>query len=173
MIETYKPTVQESLIFAKTSSQIEGEESNEACRDHLQAWEYVKGQQTLTSTIILEIHRILQQTIRPDIAGSFRTCDVYVGGYSAPSYPINISLLNDWIAKYHDPECFEKESDVDGSIRVAHVEFERIHPFEDGNGRVGRIIMNWHRIMNNLPLLIIYPGKEQLSYYQWFDEENK
>ena len=42
-----------------------------------------------------------------------------------------------------------------------HIEFERIHPFEDGNGRTGRIITNAHLLNNNLaPIIISSPMKE-------------
>jgi Fic family protein len=47
------------------------------------------------------------------------------------------------------------------------VAFERIHPFRDGNGRVGRIIMNAQRLQAGLPILII-PASERRLYYEWF-----
>jgi len=49
-----------------------------------------------------------------------------------------------------------------------YIEFEEIHPFEDGNGRTGRILMNLQRIKLGLSLLIIHEGKEQMEYYKWF-----
>lgn len=167
-MDAYKPTIQESLEFAKTSSEIEGETSTEAYRDHLQAWEYARGFSSLTLEKVLECHRLLQQTLRPDIAGKLRDVDVMVGGRVCPPHHIAAALLDGWISKYGDASVFAKEPDVDGVIRIAHVEFEHIHPFEDGNGRVGRILMNWHRIMNNIPPLIVHPGDEQYEYYKWF-----
>ena len=52
--------------------------------------------------------------------------------------------------------------------KTLHVKYEKIHPFVDGNGRTGRIFMNWWRIKNNLPILVIHEGKEQMDYYKWF-----
>jgi len=49
-----------------------------------------------------------------------------------------------------------------------HVAFEDIHPFVDGNGRVGRILYNIHRIKLGLPIHIIHEGEEQKEYYKWF-----
>jgi len=54
-------------------------------------------------------------------------------------------------------------------IKLSHIEFENIHPFEDGNGRVGRILMNIQCLNAGLPLLVIHTGKEQQKYYTWFD----
>ena len=53
-------------------------------------------------------------------------------------------------------------------IKQWHIRFEKIHPFEDGNGRVGRIIMNYQRLKQGLPLLVIHVGEEQQEYYEWF-----
>ena len=169
MSEKYLPSVGESIQFATGSSKIEGEHSPEAIRDHLQAWEYARSWGTSTSLDkILKCHKILQQNLRPDIAGKLRTVDVRVGTRRCPDPSSVPYLLEEWINKYSDPKVFEKEIDVDGAIRMAHVEFEEIHPFEDGNGRVGRCILNWHSIMNNMPLFIVEPGEKQMQYYEWF-----
>ncbi len=49
-----------------------------------------------------------------------------------------------------------------------HVMYERIHPFLDGNGRTGRIFMNWTRVKRcKLPVLVI-KEEERQEYYKWF-----
>ena len=53
-------------------------------------------------------------------------------------------------------------------IKKLHVDFEKIHPFADGNGRVGRILMNVQMINSGLPLITIHEGIEQQEYYRWF-----
>lgn len=50
-----------------------------------------------------------------------------------------------------------------------HVEYEIIHPFVDGNGRTGRMFMNWERLKGGLPILVIHEGEEQQEYYKWFN----
>ena len=66
----------------------------------------------------------------------------------------------DFDMDFDTPE--EKEQAKEAYIRAFyereakfHIEFERIHPFEDGNGRTGRIITNAHLLHNNLAPIII------------------
>ena len=52
-----------------------------------------------------------------------------------------------------------------------HIRFEKIHPFVDGNGRTGRILMWWHEIKNGQePTLIRSNEADRHYYYQWFQE---
>jgi fido (protein-threonine AMPylation protein) len=60
-----------------------------------------------------------------------------------------------------------------GYPKEAHVMIEHIHPFQDGNGRVFRILYNIHRVNIGEKIQIIHadwPKKngEQAEYYQWF-----
>ena len=55
------------------------------------------------------------------------------------------------------------------NTKMIHVIFEKIHPFRDGNGRVGRILYNIHRLLVGLPIHIIHEGVEQMEYYKWFE----
>ena len=56
-----------------------------------------------------------------------------------------------------------KAGDVMEALAIAHAEFERIHPFLDGNGRTGRLIINLMLVRMGYPPLIIY--KRQRSKY--------
>jgi Fic family protein len=51
--------------------------------------------------------------------------------------------------------------------KEAHIEFEYIHPFVDGNGRVGRMVYNAHRLLLGQPIHIIEES-EKNEYYKWF-----
>ena len=53
------------------------------------------------------------------------------------------------------------------AIRQGHIDFETIHPFEDGNGRTGRMLMSWQRKKAGLEPLLIR-ASERWEYYQWF-----
>ncbi len=64
-----------------------------------------------------------------------------------------------------------KNIEVCNFIKNSHIFFEKLHPFEDGNGRTGRILMNLQKLNEELPLLIIHEGEEQMEYYKWFKEK--
>ncbi len=145
--------------FLTESNKIEEVNSFKADLESMMAWTYLITQNELSYQTIIETHRILMEGLRPDIAGCLRNINVRVGLWHAPNPGQVRRMLIQWIDK---PKT-EKE------IKKAHIAFEKIHPFEDGNGRVGRILMNWQRVKNNLPLLIIHTGKGQREYYKWFN----
>lgn len=169
MLKNNKPTVEESIDFAKYSSQIEGEYSNEAYRDHLDAWDKTRSWgNTISLNKLLDCHKELLKTLRPDIAGKLRNVDVWIGGKPCPSPYKAAAMLEEWIKKYKNVNVFNGAEDIEEAIWQAHIEYENIHPFEDGNGRTGRCIMNWQRMMHGLPIIIIHPGVEQMEYYKRF-----
>lgn len=104
---------------------------------------------------ILKIHGILMNGIIDD-AGSFRKHAVRILGSNVPTanYLKIPDLIEDLVNKF-------KIKDVIGSIAKFHSDFEKIHPFSDGNGRVGRLIMMAMLLENNLPPAVI---KQQKKY---------
>ena len=58
----------------------------------------------------------------------------------------------------------------DPFAKAAYIMFliSEVHPFIDGNGRTGRIFMNWWRVKNGLPILVIKETARQ-EYYKWFN----
>jgi fido (protein-threonine AMPylation protein) len=64
--------------------------------------------------------------------------------------------MENWLAEY-----------AEMGWRDAHVRFEHIHPFVDGNGRLGRMLMNWQRKQEGLDILVIEDAKKH-EYYEWF-----
>lgn len=150
--------------FLEESNHIEGEYSDEALYDAKQTWIMAKVyiKYPISLDYILDLHRRLMKRLNTRIAGKIRDCAVYIGGDCRDQSKKDIiKQLNDWCKVFSAPNT-EKE------IKEAHVMFELIHPFEDGNGRIGRILMNLQRIKAKLPILIIHVGKEQMDYYKWF-----
>lgn len=160
------------IQFLIASNAIENERSVEALEDADKAWQYAMTLKNLTVHDILEIHRLLMQRLNPRIAGALRKVGVRVGNRVCPNPGSVRRMLNQWLPQ----GSIELRNDIKGIkediCQLTHVDFEKIHPFEDGNGRVGRILFNWHRLKNGLPLMIIHEGKEQQEYYTWFHEKS-
>lgn len=123
--------------------------------------------EVLSKDSILLLHRMLIENIKEEIAGRFRLSGEYVrvGTHIAPA-PENIEQLIDEI-------LIEYSSDQTSYFldRIAkfHLDFETIHPFNDGNGRIGRLLVNCQFSSFGFPGIIIR-NKEKLQYEFSFNE---
>ncbi len=169
------------IEFLKESNAIEGEYSEVSLEDSKQAWTMAKlyAKEDFSIDYILAIHRRVMKRVNPRIAGRLREVNVGVRtkeGFkeATPHYYVK-EKLREWCHNWNILIKPIKGKKVWREIlcQNLHIKFEKIHPFEDGNGRVGRILMNIHRLNVRLPLLIIHEGKEQQEYYEWFKERRK
>ena len=160
------------LTFLKESNAIEGVFDPDSLKQATIAWEFLKGQDKLTASVILRVHKtlMLHQKLYPDEKGYYRKIKVYVGGREGlnvlkiPEAMENLIMnMNDLV----DNGKNESQRFLEGMIKAHHVRYEKIHPFVDGNGRTGRMFMNWERLRLGLPLLTIY-DKDKQEYYKWF-----
>ncbi len=119
--------------------------------------------------MILLLHKMLLSNIRDEIAGRFRNLDewVKVGNHIAFD-PKNIEEeLEKMLINYQ----ISNEDNMIKRIAKLHLTFENIHPFVDGNGRIGRIINNYCLIRENyVPINIKFIDRRQ--YYDAFNEFN-
>lgn len=164
-----QPTANEIETFLLESNAIEGEYSDSALEDAQDAWKYAISLELLNVGDFLRIHQLLMKRLRPDIAGKYRTCDVWIGGNKRKYFGQEVleSQLSEVAGMIMNSFRLEDSDRID-ACKNTHVLFETVHPFEDGNGRTGRIIYNWHRLKLGLPLHIIHEGEEQQEYYKWF-----
>lgn len=123
--------------------------------------------QEVTPKLILFLHKMLISGINDNIAGRFREKNEYVkvGNHIAPAPEHLERMIEEAIEKFN--------TDVDehflDKIARFHLEFETIHPFNDGNGRIGRVLMNYHFLRFGFPTMII-PYKDRKSYYESFTQ---
>lgn len=109
---------------------------------------------------IIRIHRELMENI--DVRTGYRTTDVRVikanfKATPAPYVKTDMQILIDWYEKHR------KELHPIVLAVIFHHKFEKIHPFMDGNGRTGRVLMNYILIKNEYPPIIIY-NKDRQAY---------
>ena len=121
--------------------------------------------------LILKLHKTLLTNIRDEIAGRFRSGKewVRVGTHIGANPEFVNGLMHDLVRDYNSDngEYFLEK------ITYFHAEFENIHPFGDGNGRIGRLLTNEQLDMLGLPPIII-PNKSKFDeYYPALDEYTK
>lgn len=119
---------------------------------------------------ILLLHKMLIANIRDDIAGRFRQEKEYVrvGGHIACAPKEVRPLLEDMLNNYHA----KNHENIIKRIARLHLAFEHIHPFVDGNGRIGRTINNYLLIREGfVPINIKFIDRKK--YYDAFKEFDK
>lgn len=130
--------------------------------------EYIRTklpQLELTKENILLFHQMLMGNISDVIAGRFRARGEYVRvGIEIAPAPEHIERrIEELLAEYSS----DLESYFVDKIAKFHLEFETIHPFNDGNGRIGRVLMNLQLQKLGFPGVIIR-NKEKDDYYDTF-----
>lgn len=124
-------------------------------------------EQELTFEMILSLHKMLISNIRDDIAGRFRTDNEYVrvGSHIAPAPQEVVERLEKMLVQYNSTS----HENIIKRIARLHLTFEYIHPFVDGNGRIGRVINNYLLIREGfVPVNIQFIDRKM--YYEAFNE---
>ncbi|MCD4704535.1 Fic family protein [bacterium] len=123
--------------------------------------------------VMLFFHKILLSNINSDIAGRFRRGDEFVRvGAHIGAVPKDIkNFLENLIIEYKA----NNQEHIIKRISKLHLGFESIHPFIDGNGRIGRVINNFLLIREGyVPINIKYINRaEYYDAFQEFDQNKK
>jgi Fic family protein len=134
--------------------------------NHFVAFDYLLDtlQESLSSGIIKEFHRILKSgtadALKPwFVVGNWKKLPNEVGG-AKTTKPENVGTaikqLNEWY--------LNRENATIRDVVEFHYRFEMIHPFQDGNGRVGRLILFRECLKNNIVPFIIDETHKQFYY---------
>ena len=124
-------------------------------------------EQELTLDGLLLLHKMLISNIRDDVAGRFRQDGewVRVAGHIAPDPKEVVGRLEKMLAAYNA----SSHENIIKRIALLHLTFEYIHPFVDGNGRIGRVINNYLLIREGfVPVNIKFIDRKM--YYDAFNE---
>ena len=158
------PETEKILLQLEVSRHISLREVFET-KNLAQVYGYIKktaSQQPLTIDMILLLHKMLLTNIRDEVAGRFRKEGemVRVGNHiGLPSEFIHIRI-QELLTHYNS----EITTPFIHNIAQLHAEFESIHPFVDGNGRIGRVLNNYLLIREGFPPIIVR-NKEKETYY--------
>jgi Fic family protein len=128
----------------------------------------IKSQEKeIDKELMLLLHQMLIGSIDDSISGRFRKLGEYVrvGTHIAPA-PEHIDLMLDMALQE-----YAKELDAYFLEKIAkfHLDFETIHPFNDGNGRIGRVLISYQLLRMGLVPIIIR-DKEKAEYYKAFSD---
>ena len=130
----------------------------------------IVAKEPLSISLIREIHFELTKgtydmrryIVNGERPGEFKHHDYVTGRHEVGSYPEDVEQdLQDLISEIIDNEG----KDVLTIAAYFHACFENIHPFADGNGRVGRTLLNYYLLTHNVSPVIIYE-EDRKEYYR-------
>ena len=170
-----------TLTLQETAMVLEGITIDQKpLKDHLEAvghkdaflyvQDIVSNKMPLTEFVIKNIHSLVLMN-KPEDKGVYRRVPVRImGAYTEPVQPYMIEpKITEILAEN------EKRKDTMNIIeRVArfHLEFESIHPFIDGNGRTGRLLLNFELMQNGYPPINV-KFTDRKRYYDAFDSYSR
>lgn len=147
-------------------------------KDHLEAldhydairWvrELARDETPVTESVVRNLHRLVMQRSAPEMAGQYATLARYVrtetGRHDFPS-PVEIApLMGDFGRWLAEADCSAE------AAFAAHLRLVRIHPFQDGNGRTGRLLMNLLLLRGGYPPVAVRP-EDRLEYIRALQAE--
>jgi Fic family protein len=156
---------------------------------HAQGDQGSRGDKLVTITEIREIHRLAMSPVwevepHPDATlaeapGGFREHEIraFAGGMTPPSWTDVNAQLTSWVDRVN---AFGADvaagavapRELAVALGEAHAAFERLHPFLDGNGRAGRLVLNLLLVRLGFPPAIIFK-RDRDRYLQALDQADK
>jgi len=162
---TYAETY--AILYNDNSFKIQGKEPREIYEaiNHKSAlelvFESIKKNNNLDERFIKQLNETINKNIKDTVG--YRKVQVFIrGSEHIPPSPEKIpNLMNYYIYNYNN-----EIEDIFTKIARYHIEFETIHPFEDGNGRTGRLLINYELLKNDIPPVVI-TKEERVEYFEF------
>ena len=136
---------------------------------HKDAFNYmadlVKEKAPLSENVIKQIHTLVLAD-KPEDRGVYRKVEVNIMG--AKHKTANPFQIQEKMEKLIKDFNADKETNIIRKLALFHINFEAIHPFIDGNGRTGRLLVNFELMKNGYPPIDIKYA-DRKAYYDAFD----
>jgi Fic family protein/DNA-binding XRE family transcriptional regulator len=132
-------------------------------------FDHIAKKEKIDEALVLKLHSILMNGVRPD-AGAYRNHAVRITGVNLPTanYVSVPKLVKELMKK-----VLGKTNDIISLSANVHSKFEQVHPFSDGNGRVGRLLMNAMLLEANFAPTVILQQQKQLYYTYLYKAQTK
>ncbi len=168
-----------TLTLKETKVALEGiTVGGKSVKEHLEAinhneaiqylYQLVKNKENISEWQIKQIHALILKHIDSKNAGAYRKENVLISGaeHTLPDYIIVSDEMKKLVQNYQ--ETWPQLHPVERSARL-HIEFVKIHPFVDGNGRTARLIQNFELMKTGFPPIVI-EKENRLEYYNALDK---
>jgi Fic family protein len=140
---------------------------------HMRVYELmINNHQRLSIELIKSWHNELFHNTKPIYAGDFRNGPVAIAGskYIPPTSRDEIDILMDDLLRWYEDALKLKKNPV-YIAAILHLRFVSIHPFEDGNGRITRLLMNYVLFHHQYPMFDLNPT-QRYAYYNALQNAN-
>ena len=115
----------------------------------------------ITNKLLFKWHKDIFNRSKPAIAGKYREYNVRVGSYFPPEHHEVKKLMNQLVRFINSEVGTLNPVEL---AAIVHYRFEKIHPFSDGNGRIGRLLMNHILWFSGYPILVVEYSRRQQYY---------
>lgn len=162
-----------TLSYAETYAVLFNDNSFQVTAQPREIYEAINHKYALNYVLNLDSNYLTEKTIKDiailinkninDIDG-YRKTQVYIKG--AEHIPPAPNMVNQEMMYFVHNYNSTVHNNIFDKIASNHINFERIHAFEDGNGRTGRLLINFELLHNNIPPVII-PQEERTKYFEF------